>query len=180
MVPLEGTEVLTVGGYAFQCVPTPGHTEGHMCLFEPTTRTLFSGDHILGDITPNIQGWASNRNPLVEYLNSLDVSAARDVALVLPGHRQPFSNHGERIEQLQAHHRHRLDEALAALDGAGKTAYAAAPLLRWDYDVKDWDRWPLAQRWFATGEALAHLRWLVHAGLVSEECETGRVLYRKG
>ncbi len=180
MVPLEGTEVLKVGGYELQCVPTPGHTEGHICLFEPMTKTLFSGDHILGRITPNIQGWASHRNPLVEYLDSLDVSAARDVDLVLPGHRQPFSNHEERIEQLKAHHGHRLDEALAALDGAGKTAYDVAPLLRWDYDVKDWGRWPLAQRWFATGEALAHLRWLVHSGVVSEERENGRVLYCKG
>src|SRR6056297_144878 len=46
---------LTFGGYSFTCIQTPGHTPGHTCLFEPNYRFLIAGDHLLYDITPNIQ-----------------------------------------------------------------------------------------------------------------------------
>ena len=33
---------------------TPGHMLGHICLYDEEKQILFSGDHILGDITPVI------------------------------------------------------------------------------------------------------------------------------
>lgn len=27
---------------------TPGHTDGHLVVFEPSTRTLLAGDHVVG------------------------------------------------------------------------------------------------------------------------------------
>jgi len=61
-----------IGGFHFACVQTPGHTMGHMCLYEPDRKILIAGDHILIDITPNIQCWSDDENPLKEYLASLD------------------------------------------------------------------------------------------------------------
>jgi glyoxylase-like metal-dependent hydrolase (beta-lactamase superfamily II) len=51
---LQEGDLVEAGGYAFQCVETPGHTRGHICLYEPEKKILVSGDHILNDITPNI------------------------------------------------------------------------------------------------------------------------------
>lgn len=178
LTPLEGDEVLHVGAYSLQCVPTPGHSEGHLCLYEPSGKFLFSGDHVLGEITPNIQGWSEHRNPLDEYLQSLDRALlGKEVDLVLPGHRKPFTDYSARVGQLKLHHAKRAEEALGALGQCGKTAYEVAPRMSWDFSVKDWQQWPIVQRWFATGEALAHLKWLVKEGRAVERSREGRTLF---
>jgi hypothetical protein len=33
------------------------------------------------------------------------------------------------------------------------------------------------QRWFATGEAIAHIRYIEHKGLIQRELVDGQVLY---
>jgi hypothetical protein len=40
-----------------------------------------------------------------------------------------------------------------------------------------WDEFPVAQQWFATGEALAHLRYLEEAGRLAWETHQGTVRY---
>lgn len=59
------------GGYTFQAILTPGHTPGHMVLWEEAHGILLLGDHVLFDITPNITVWPSYANPLGGYLDSL-------------------------------------------------------------------------------------------------------------
>lgn len=41
-----------------------------------------------------------------------------------------------------------------------RTAYEIAAGMTWELRVRAWNDWPLTQRWFATGEALSHLRCL--------------------
>ena len=57
-------QVIRAGGYNFRCIETPGHSFGHTCLYDAEHRLLISGDHILADITPNLQAWFDNWNPL--------------------------------------------------------------------------------------------------------------------
>ena len=174
---LEQGDMLRVGEYCLECVETPGHTRGHMCLYEPERKILFSGDHILEDITPNIQSWTDDGQPLREYLQSLDKVLQLDVDLVLPGHRRVFRNCRRRIEELKRHHEERAGEVLAILSGGGKSAFEVASGMTWDIDFGEWNRFPVAQKWFATGEALAHLKYLEEEGLVSREEDNGRVLF---
>jgi glyoxylase-like metal-dependent hydrolase (beta-lactamase superfamily II) len=155
---LREGDTLSVGRYRFHCVETPGHTPGHLCLYEPTVRLFFSGDHILDSITPNISGWAQeNDDPLGDFQASLDKVAAHDIALVLPGHRNPITDHRRRISELRAHHEARTQEVAAILAHGGQTAYEVASRMTWDISFKRWEDFPVPQQWFATGEALAHL-----------------------
>ena len=85
----EGDEI-RIGEYRFRCLETPGHTRGHTVLYEPEAKILFSGDHILEEITPNISRWSENADPLGDYLNSLKKIDEYDIGLVLPGHRNLF------------------------------------------------------------------------------------------
>ena len=96
-------DTIGVGDYSFECIETPGHTSGHICLYEPTKRVFICGDHILFDITPNITLSLEDGNPLKEYLSSLDKVYDLDVELVLPGHRSIFRNQKERIRELKLH-----------------------------------------------------------------------------
>jgi len=41
---LNEGESYQVGRFSFQILDVPGHSEGHLALFEPTQRILFSGD----------------------------------------------------------------------------------------------------------------------------------------
>ena len=161
---LEDGDEIRVGDYEFRCIVTPGHTMGHICLYEPDKKILVAGDHILIDITPNIQCWSDIQNPLKHYLASLDKVYNLKVDLTLPGHRRLIENHQTRIEELKHHHADRLTEVLSILNRGGLNAFQVASQMTWDIDSESWDQFPVAQKWFATGEAISHLRYLEEEG----------------
>ncbi|MCU0597777.1 MAG: MBL fold metallo-hydrolase [Desulfobacterales bacterium] len=169
---LNDDDVLEIGGYRFSCIQTPGHTHGHMCLHEPSARFLIAGDHLLSDITPNIQCWWEDGDPLGDYISSLDKIYHLKVDRVLPGHRRLFENYTERIDELKHHHEHRLEEILRLLEKKSPiTAFETASQMTWDIEADSWDTFPVAQKWFATGEAISHLRYLERRGKIRRQSE---------
>jgi glyoxylase-like metal-dependent hydrolase (beta-lactamase superfamily II) len=173
---IEDGETIEMGDYVFTCVWTPGHSTGHICLYEEREKILLAGDHILGDITPNIQCWSDGDNNLLDYMKSLDKVAALDVDLVLPGHRTLIPDMYGRIEELRVHHKKRLDEIIAILRNGPRTAFDTASVMKWDLNGS-WSEFPLAQKWFATAEATAHLRYLEDDGSIQREESSGRIVY---
>jgi len=174
---MEEGDNIEVGNYLFRCIETPGHSPGHMCLYEASQKILICGDHILFDITPNITHWEQLENSLKHYLKNLDKVKALDVNLILPGHRNIWNDHRKRIGELQEHHRDRLDEALAAVQDGGKTAWEVAPYITWDIDCNSWAEFPSLQKFFAVGETIAHLDYLAADGKVRKEIRNHKVLY---
>ncbi|MEW6267071.1 MAG: MBL fold metallo-hydrolase [Thermodesulfobacteriota bacterium] len=173
---LSDGDPIDIGDYHFVCVVTPGHTRGHICLYEPRKKILISGDHVLGDITPNIQCWSDVEDPLKDYLASLDKVGRLEVDLTLPGHRSLIHDLYHRIEELKEHHHHRADEVLTILRHGPRHAFDTAAGMTWDL-AGAWDDFPLAQKWFATAEATAHLRYLEEAGEVYRETGEGKIIY---
>jgi glyoxylase-like metal-dependent hydrolase (beta-lactamase superfamily II) len=176
-IPLVGGESFDVGDYSLEIVPTPGHTNGHISVYEPKKKLFFSGDHVLGDITPNIQAWTDDQDPLALYLSNLEKVDELDVNLCLPGHRSLVENFSERIAELVEHHRERANEAISILTQGRKTAYQTASEMSWDIVADSWDDFPIMQRWFATGEAIAHLRYVEGEGLIQRELVDGQIFY---
>jgi len=174
---LKDGDTINVGDYLFECIETPGHTEGHICLYEPNKKIFICGDHILVDITPNITLSSEERNPLKEYLASLDKVYDLDVELVLPGHRSIFGNHKERIRELKQHHQTRLEEIITILKKGKQNVFQTASQMTWDINYKSWDLFPPSQKWFAFGEAMAHLKYLEEEGRIEEEIEGQEVVY---
>lgn len=162
-------EVLTVGDYTLQVIATPGHTPGQLCLWLEAAGILFTADHVLFDITPNITMWPNLPNALGRYLESLEKVRALPVKLALPGHRHTGDLEA-RIQALFTHHQGRVGETLAIVRREpGLTAYQVASRMTWDIKADSWEAFPLNQKWFATGEALAHLEYLMEAGQVARE-----------
>lgn len=170
-------EKIVIGDYAFICIETPGHTPGHMCLYEPNKKIFFSGDHLLNDITPNISLWSENDDPLAKYLQSLEKIADYEIELVLPGHRGVFTNHRQRIAELKKHHEVRAEEVISILAKGEQTAYQVASQMTWDIDCPRWEDFPLPQQWFAGGEALAHLQYLQGKGKVKRRIVGEKALF---
>lgn len=158
--------VIQAGDYQFTCIETPGHTKGHICLYEPSRRILISGDHILPGITPNISTWTDGENPLATFLKSLEKVAGYEVSLFLPGHRWGNVDCRARIDQLVKHHDHRSQDTLNILQHAVLTPFQVAASMRWDLSYTSWDQFPAAQKWFAAGEAAAHLQFLESKGQI--------------
>jgi glyoxylase-like metal-dependent hydrolase (beta-lactamase superfamily II) len=180
--PLELTllregDKIEIAGYVLICVETPGHTRGHLCLYEPNKKLFFSGDHILESITPNISLWSEGDDPLKDYLQSLDKVSHYDVAQVLPGHRQLFTHHRRRIEELKTHHEIRNEEILSILKRGKQSAYKMASQMTWDISFDRWEDFPLPQQWFAGGEALAHLQYLQGTGRAKRELLNGKAFF---
>jgi glyoxylase-like metal-dependent hydrolase (beta-lactamase superfamily II) len=174
---LRGGETFEVGDYTLEVIATPGHTRGHMCLYEPKLKVFFSGDHVLGDITPNIQAWSDEEDPLNDYINSLKRVDELEVVRCLPGHRSIIDDFSGRIAELIEHHRLRANEVISILETGSMNGYQTASNMSWDIVAKSWDDFPLMQKWFATGEAIAHLRYLEEKGLIEREERDGQIFY---
>jgi glyoxylase-like metal-dependent hydrolase (beta-lactamase superfamily II) len=174
---LKEGDVIQIGEYSFKCIETPGHSPGHMCLYEPSKKILVAGDHILSDITPNIMFWLEMEDSLGEYLANLEKVYSLDVELVLPGHRNIWNDHRRRIKELQKHHQARLKEVLVALEDGEKTAFQVAPNVTWDIEYHSWELFPAGQKWFAIGETLAHLKYLEEQGMVRRETQESKILF---
>ena len=167
------------GAMCFQVMKTPGHTPGHICLYDKVNGILISGDHVLFDITPNIAAGYENMNPLGDYLKSLSRVENLHTTLVLPGHRRLFDNLKERVGQLKRHHEERLNEALGIVKRFGPVdAYTVASHMSWDIESESFDQFPITQQWFAHCEAIAHLLYLRDVGrLITRQREDGVILF---
>ncbi len=180
-VVLRGSETVSVGIFRFQIIWTPGHSPGHICLYEPTQKILFSGDHILPVITPNISLQPqSNSNPLGNFLESLDKVKQLDVNLVLPAHEQIFTSLKARVEEIIQHHQRRNAEILETLKAKPKTAYQISAAITWMpelggvrfRDLASWDKR------MAVSEALAHLEAMRVDGRVDKFLQDDIIYYR--
>ena len=168
----------TVGGLRFRCVETPGHTPGHTCLYMVDEDIMFLGDHVLFDITPNIIVWTKLPNALDGYLKSLDKIAGFSMRLALPGHREVNKSVYERIEELKIHHDIRLRGCYEIIEEQpGLTAYDIAGLMKWKITARNWDDFPLGQKWFAFGEGLSHIRFLLSRDKIYGKTTDGIVRY---
>jgi glyoxylase-like metal-dependent hydrolase (beta-lactamase superfamily II) len=176
-IELREGDSFDVGDYHLEVIHTPGHTAGHICLYERKKRIFFAGDHVLGDITPNIASWSDDEDPLADYLASLEKVASLDVALCLPGHRTPVADFNGRIMALIEHHRERADEVLDILSRGPRNAYDTAGQMTWSIRARSWAEFPVMQRWFATGEAIAHLAYLENKGLIVRLARDDEILF---
>ena len=174
---LEDGEKISMGGYGFQAVWTPGHSPGHICLYEPKRRLLMAGDHLLPTITPHVTQWGEESDALSDYLDSLEKVGKLDVDVVLPAHEDLFKNHRKRISELQEHHKLRAKEMLSEIQRRELTPYQIASRIHWDIEYASWDRFPFFQKFLAVGETLAHLKFLEKQGQVRKNIHAETMFY---
>jgi glyoxylase-like metal-dependent hydrolase (beta-lactamase superfamily II) len=153
-VQLDGAELLQMGRRQLRVEWTPGHSPGHICLYDRQDGLLFAGDHMLPELSPNIGLHPqSTPDPLHEYLDGLRRMAALEPELILPSHGRPFTGAPARVKVLEAHHRRRLEQAVEIVGRGKQTA--------WEVALELWGpRSNFYEKRLALQEALAHLQAL--------------------
>ena len=176
---LHDGDTITTGTFTFRVIWTPGHSSGHVCLYEPDKKILLSGDHILPKITPNISvNPQSIENPLGRYLESLREIKQLDIELTLPGHDQPFTNLKPRIDEIIHHHHQRNMEILETIAIQSRTAYRIAGEITWG-DGNSWGDLPPFHKRMAIFETIAHLEMLAADSRVDKLPKKGIIYYRQ-
>ena len=136
-VKLKGGKKISIDPFEFKVIATPGHSPGHICLYEPNRKLLFTGDHILPEITPHIGLHPqSGTNPLKAYLSSLRSMIDLPVNFAFPGHGPAYSGIRQIMESLIRHHEERNQAILKALQENMKSGYQVATELLWMPGVK--------------------------------------------
>lgn len=176
---LHENDEINIGEFSFKVVNIPGHTPGHIGLYEEEHKLFFCGDHILGKITPNIAFWGFEYGDMLEvYLKNLRKIYDYDINYLFPAHRFIIKDHKTRINELISHHESRLDEVMNIIKEEKKTVRDTAASMHWELRYDKWEDFPNPQKWFASGEAMSHLEHLLYMGKVERTEENG-VLYYK-
>jgi glyoxylase-like metal-dependent hydrolase (beta-lactamase superfamily II) len=165
---LDDADRISLAGREWFAMHTPGHTADHLCLHDPETGTLLSGDHVLPTITPHISGMIDG-DPLAQYVRSLDrVADLAGVTTVLPAHGHPFGDLPGRVAAIKEHHDDRLERLREISEASGWAS--VQDLTHQLFTKRSWG--PMAE-----SETYAHLEHLRHAGRADRRHDEDRMLY---
>lgn len=173
---LDDGEEISRSGMALRVIVTPGHSPGQTCYYNAHRRLLFSGDHVLPTITPNVSyNPGSGDNPLADYLASLQKLRELQVDLVLPAHEHCFTDLLRRIEEITDHHQERLQKLERLLGNVPKTVCDLAHEMSWS--IGGWDDLDMRDRRLAALEVLAHLGYLIDQKRIEKTLHDGVWFY---
>jgi len=160
-IRIQDGDRLRIGGRSWRTIIGKGHAPEHACFHCEELGVLISGDQVLPKISPNISVWPQEpeADPLALFLESLDLY--RDLGphtLVLPSHNLPFRGLDARLDDLRDHHAERLEFTLTVTANPVTGVEVLRQLFKRELDSH--------QLFFAIGETLAHLHYLMGQGKI--------------
>jgi len=162
-------EIISLPGVDLKVCPTPGHTPGHVCLYDQKNGILFTGDHILKNVTTHVgRYWWYSGSPLDEYLESLAMMMNIKPQIVLPGHGSACIDLSLRCGEIRRYRIKRNQKIMRLLKYGKKNA--------WSIVTELWgDLLNPAHKRLALADILAHLFHLMNRGLVKKGCQNNTV-----
>jgi len=182
---LKDGDLIDLGAVTLQVIATPGHADGHICLYDAGRKVLFTGDHVISTGSTFVgYGWRElatgsimdifekdrDRLPNISaYMASIKKIQTLDLALILPAHGPPVTDPYVKLEQEIAHKKERIDLCLdimkkkreAVLDDLAATVYEEKQ-----------------SNWLQQGAVLGYLEVLSRAGEISAHLEDDNLCIR--
>ncbi|MHB1439202.1 MAG: MBL fold metallo-hydrolase [Cuniculiplasma sp.] len=149
-------------------LPVPGHSSGSTCFLIKDQNAIFTGDHVLERITPNISYYDESEDMLGEYISSLKNTIFDQPLEAHPGHGHQFGDLNKRIDGILNHHEERIGEILKIVEKKWVCAYDVARQMKWSKG-RTMDSMNMMESNFAIGEAISHLRHMSFKGMVSKK-----------
>lgn len=179
---LKVGEFISWGDYDLEVIDLIGHTPGHIGLYERNHKFLFGADTVLEPITPNITYWGGEwQDILGTYIATLNKVKDMDLEYVFSTHRKLVKDPKKRIDEIIKHHHLRLEEITNAMD-FNRNDYTIRDIsknISWKIRANSWDDFPKPQKWFATGETMSHMDYLLNRGYVSVKNVDGTLRFKK-
>ncbi len=174
-------EVIYNGDYVsnipekLQIIWAPGHAEDHLCIYNENTKVMFTGDHVISKVTPQIglTYIIQSENPLKVYQQSLQELLNYDIEVSYPGHNNPIENTHERIIEILKHHKSRENWILKTLDSKKLTAFEIGSKIFGEI------RSTIGHSIISCTETIAHLKSLKADGKVNDILKDGIYFYEK-
>ena len=177
--PVRQGDMIETPAGPLTAVWAPGHTPGSMIYMNKMAGVAYVGDTILNGITPHVTYHHEGSDPLRDYLNTLKYIASWKGLTAYPGHRDSIRDPASRAMEILTHHEERLAEIVNLLQRHGPmTGYEVAKRIRWRTRYSSWSEYPAAEKFFAIGEALAHLRYLETQGRIERTWKNGTIHWR--
>jgi glyoxylase-like metal-dependent hydrolase (beta-lactamase superfamily II) len=172
---LDDGDSILFKSMSWKTIHCPGHSPGLICFHWPEKKILFTGDHLLKEITPNpILNVPEYRPPfrypsLKDYLNSLEKIERLDLSLLLPAHGEEIHDVKALIQKIFTHHKERMDRILFSLSIKEKTPFQIAMDL--------FPGVPPFEVFLGISEAVGHLDILKEKGIVKVNEKEGKDYY---
>lgn len=172
---LEGGEEFDLGGRSVRVLHVPGHSPGHVAVFDPENRAVAIGDATLGTTVPYADGrpaFPPTYRDVDPYVASIETFRALDADLVLTAHypiyegraATAFLDESERYtDDIDAVLRRVLAETREPLTTLEIVRHAGAALGPWGPDALDYSVFPV------TG----NLERLRERGEITERADAG-------
>ena len=114
---LEEGDFISLGRYEFEVIHTPGHSPGHISLFDKKTGILYSGD-LVGKV---VAWYTPSSGGVIGYLKSLDKMEKRIPSLLLPSHGEKIKNPTEKINYIRKRLLNREEKVITILSEGAHT-----------------------------------------------------------
>jgi glyoxylase-like metal-dependent hydrolase (beta-lactamase superfamily II) len=180
--PLADGSPLQLRDRTLRVLHRPGHSPSDTVFLDESRSILLSADHLIAHISSNPLlarplgageeydcPPAPRPQALVAYLASLEQTRAMDLALVLPGHGRPITDHVALIDERFRLHRRRAEKIHGLIAAQPRTAHEIAQEL--------WGNVAVTQAYLTLSEVLGHVDLLLEDGRVLEREEDGVVRF---
>lgn len=161
---LSDADVVPVGRLRWRVLHTPGHTNGHVCLYEERRRLLITGDHMIpsggGNAHVTVRP-GTIHDPLRSYLDAVRRLAGLPVDWCLPGHGEPVPGVSQLAVRHLRHHDRKLTQTLDLIGERWLTPYQIAVSQPWLRHRQPFRSLTGVQRFLGLGEVMARLEHLV-------------------
>lgn len=152
--PLEGGQVLRLGETDWEVVSTPGHTPGHLCVWQPDERLLAVGDALSSyDV-----GWVNlaldGADATATALLSLQRLADLQPRLLLPAHGPIPADPAAAFATALSRARRLVDDPAGAVWYGARRIFAFALMIRGGIPVQEVEPYLHARAWLIDGARL--------------------------
>ena len=177
--PLQDGGELQLRDRTLRVLHRPGHSPSDTVFLDEDRSILLAADHLIKHISSNpllarplgVSGDYDGPRPqaLITYMDSLEQTRAMDLALVLPGHGQPITDHASLIDKRFRMHDRRAEKIHGLIAAQPRTAHEIA--------IELWGNVAVTQAYLTLSEVLGHVDLLLADERVVEQEQDGIVRF---
>ncbi len=92
---IQNGDILDLSGFELEVVHTPGHTMDSICLYHPSTKSIFTGDTVIPQAIPSPDSTAGGRADYLLF--SIRILMNMGLKHILPGHGRPVAHEAQKL-----------------------------------------------------------------------------------